>query len=108
MDPSSGSSPPLTTSWGLSRMYSTTSAGLDAGALREQLTGAVTVPGDAGWDEARRAWDLGVDQRPGALAEPETVADVVAVVNFARERGLRVAAQGTGHNASALVQRSLH
>jgi len=89
-------------------MYSTTSAGLDAGALREQLTGAVTVPGDAGWDEARRAWNLAVDQRPAAVAEPETVADVVAVVNFARERGLRVAAQGTGHNASALAQRSLH
>ena len=28
-------------------MYSTTSAGLDAGALREQLMGAVTVPGGA-------------------------------------------------------------
>jgi FAD/FMN-containing dehydrogenase len=89
-------------------MYSTTSAGLDAGTLREQLTGAITVPGDAGWDEARRAWNLAVDQRPAAVAEPETVADVVAVVNFARERGLRVAAQGTGHAASALAEASLH
>ncbi len=89
-------------------MYSTTSAGIDAGLLRAQLTGAVTVPGDAGWDEARQAWNLAVDQRPAAVAEPETVADVVAIVNFARERGLRVAAQGTGHAASALVQASLH
>ena len=39
-------------------MYSTTSAGIDAGALREQLMGAVTVPGDAGWDAARLAWTL--------------------------------------------------
>ncbi|HEX6743176.1 MAG TPA: FAD-binding oxidoreductase [Solirubrobacteraceae bacterium] len=89
-------------------MYSTTSAGIDAGTLRAQLTGAVTVPGDAGWDEARQAWNLAVDQRPAAVAEPETVADVVAVVNFARERGLRVAAQGTGHAASALAEASLH
>ncbi len=89
-------------------MYSTTSAGIDAGTLREQLTGAVTVPGDAGWDEARQAWNLAVDQRPAAVAEPETVADVVAVVNFARERGLRVAAQGTGHAAPALAEASLH
>jgi FAD/FMN-containing dehydrogenase len=89
-------------------MYSTTSAGLDAGTLREQLMGAVTVPGDAGWDAARQAWNLAVDQRPVAVAEPETVADVVAVVNFARERGLRVAAQGTGHAASALAEASLH
>jgi UDP-N-acetylenolpyruvoylglucosamine reductase len=88
-------------------MYSTTSAGLDAGVLREQLMGAVTTPGDAGWDAARQAWNLAIDQRPAAVAEPETVADVVAIVNFARERGLRVAAQGTGHGASALAQASL-
>ena len=85
-------------------MYSTTSAGLDAGTLREQLMGTVTVPGDAGWDAARQAWNLAVDQRPAAVAEPETVADVVAIVKFARERGLRVAAQGTGHAASALAE----
>jgi FAD binding domain/Berberine and berberine like len=89
-------------------MYSTISAGLDAGTLREQLIGSVSVPGDAGWDAARQAWNLAVDQRPAAVAEPETVADVVAVVNFARERGLRVAAQGTGHNASPLAEASLH
>jgi UDP-N-acetylenolpyruvoylglucosamine reductase len=89
-------------------MYSTISAGLDAGTLRDQLTGPVSVPGDAGWDAARQAWNLAVDQRPAAVAEPETVADVVAIVNFARERGLRVAAQGTGHNASALAEASLH
>jgi FAD/FMN-containing dehydrogenase len=89
-------------------MYSTTIAGLDAGALREQLMGSVTVPGDAEWDAARQAWNLAVDQRPVAVAEPETVADVVAVVKFARERGLRVAAQGTGHAATALAERSLH
>jgi FAD/FMN-containing dehydrogenase len=89
-------------------MYSTTSAGLDAGTLREQLMGAVTVPGDADWDTARQAWNLAVDQRPAAVAEPETVSDVVAIVKFARERGLRLAAQGTGHSASALAEASLH
>jgi FAD/FMN-containing dehydrogenase len=88
-------------------MYSTTSAGLDAGALREQLMGAVTVPGDADWDTARLAWNLAIDQRPAAVAEPETVAEVVAIVDFARERGLRVAAQGTGHAAAALAEASL-
>ena len=75
----------------------------DFSALRRKLTSAVTIQGDAAWDEARQAWNLHVDQRPVAVAEPETVADVVAVVDFARERGLKVAAQGTGHNASALA-----
>ena len=88
-------------------MYSTTSAGLDAGTLREQLMGTVTVPGDAGWDAARQAWNLAVDQRPVAVAEPETVADVVAIVKFAAQRGMRVAAQGTGHAATALAEGSL-
>jgi FAD/FMN-containing dehydrogenase len=84
-------------------MYSITSTALDFSALRARLVGALTVPADADWDSARQAWNLAVDQRPVAVAEPETVADVVAIVDFARERGLRVAAQGTGHNAAALA-----
>src|SRR5581483_5426332 len=58
--------------------------------------------GKEGWDEARRAWNLAVDQRPVAVAIPESPADVVEVVAFARDAGLRVAPQGTGHGASAL------
>src|SRR6478736_6672283 len=70
--------------------------------LRAGLAGSVSVPGDDRYDEARLAWNLAVDQRPAAVAEPETVADVEAVVRYAGERGLRIAAQGTGHNAAPL------
>jgi FAD/FMN-containing dehydrogenase len=84
-------------------MYSTTSTALDVRALRDKMTGAVTVPGDSDWDVARQAWNLAVDQHRAAVAEPETVADVVAVVDYARARGLRVAPQGTGHAAAALA-----
>jgi hypothetical protein len=83
-------------------MYGITSSAPDVRALQEEMTGTVTVAGDAGWDDARAAWNLTVDQRPAAVVEPETVADVVAAVRFAAERGLRVTAQGTGHGASAL------
>ena len=72
----------------------------DVDALRSRLYGEVYGPGDEGWDEARRAWNLAVDQRPAAVAFPQTDSDVVAVVNFAREEGLRVAPQGTGHGAA--------
>jgi FAD/FMN-containing dehydrogenase len=82
-------------------MYGIASSAPDVRALREELTGTVTVAGDAGWDDVRAAWNLAVDQRPAAVVEPETVADVVAAVRFARERGLRVTAQGTGHGAAA-------
>ncbi len=66
------------------------------------LSGRVIAPGEADWDEARLAWNLAVDQQPAAVARPETVADVQAVVEFARRRDLRVAPQGTGHNAHGL------
>ena len=62
----------------------------------------ILTPADPCWDDARRAWNLAVDQRPAAIAVPESPADVAAAVNFACRRGLRVAAQGTGHGAAPL------
>jgi FAD/FMN-containing dehydrogenase len=66
------------------------------------LTGRVVLPEHPGWDEARVAWNLSVDQQPAAVVFPETAEDVVAAVELARAFGLRVAAQGTGHNAAPL------
>jgi FAD/FMN-containing dehydrogenase len=83
-------------------MYLITDSPIDVTDLRARMAGDVTVAGDADWDTARQAWNLAVDQRPAAVAEPETVGDVVTVVRWATERGLRVAAQGTGHNAAPL------
>jgi FAD/FMN-containing dehydrogenase len=60
------------------------------------------TPGDPGWDDARQAWNLTVDQQPAAIAQPASVQDVVSAIRFARERGLRVAAQGPGHNPGPL------
>jgi hypothetical protein len=69
--------------------------------LRTQFSGVLSVPGDATYDDARMAWNLAVDQRPPLVAEPRTADDVAALVRFARAEGLRVAPQGTGHNAPA-------
>ncbi|MES1193735.1 MAG: FAD-binding oxidoreductase [Solirubrobacterales bacterium] len=69
--------------------------------LRSQFTGNLHAPGDAGYDDARVAWNLAVDQRPVLVAEPRTADDIAAVVRFARQEGVRVAPQGTGHNAVA-------
>lgn len=62
----------------------------------------IVLPHDPNWNEARRAWNLAVDQQPAAVAFPESARDVSAIVRWARERGLRVAPQGTGHNAQPL------
>jgi FAD/FMN-containing dehydrogenase len=71
--------------------------------------GQVITPGDLGWEEARRPWQLAVDQRPVAVAFPRDADEVVAAVRDARENGLRIAPQGTGHNANPLgsLDRSL-
>jgi FAD/FMN-containing dehydrogenase len=70
--------------------------------VRANLAGELVVPGDVNWDEARLAWHLAVDQRPAAVALPEDLHDVIEIVHWAREAGLRITAQGTGHNAPAL------
>jgi len=62
----------------------------------------VVVPGSDGWDEARSAFNLLVDQRPVAIVLAEDEHDVAATVRYARERGLRVSGQSTGHNAGPL------
>jgi FAD/FMN-containing dehydrogenase len=62
----------------------------------------VTLPGDPGWDEARRSWNLSVDQNPAAVVEPATPEDVEAVIRYAAGNGLRVAPQATGHGSEPL------
>src|SRR4051795_2234984 len=66
------------------------------------LEGKLVTPDQAHFDDARRAWNLAIDQQPAAVAFPESAEDVAAAILFARERGQRIAAQGTGHNAGPL------
>ena len=66
------------------------------------LEGKIVTAEHARFDEARRAWNLTIDQRPSAVVFPESAGDVAAAVLFAREHGQRIAAQGTGHNAGPL------
>lgn len=78
------------------------SAGIDLRTLGSDLTGGVFLPGDDGWDAARQAWNLAVEQRPVAVVLPESVEDIVATVAFATENGLRIAFNAGGHNAGPI------
>jgi len=73
-----------------------------AHALRGLCGGAVQLPGDPGYDAARAAWNLAVDQRPAAVATPADAEQAAQVVRVAAAAGLRVAPQSTGHNAGPL------
>src|SRR3954452_6611985 len=66
------------------------------------IRGRVATPSDSDWDEARQAWNLAADQQPPAVALVESADDVAKVVRFAKETGLRVTGQGTGHGAIPL------
>jgi FAD binding domain/Berberine and berberine like len=70
--------------------------------LSDQMTGRVVTPSDPDWDAVRQVFDLTTDLRPAAIALPRDVDDVIAAVGYARDNGLRVAPQATGHNAAPL------
>jgi FAD/FMN-containing dehydrogenase len=72
-------------------------------SLAEHIAGTVLLPGDPGWNAARQAYNLTLDQRPAAVAFPESAGDVQAIVRHARAAGLTIAPQRTGHNAGPLA-----
>jgi FAD/FMN-containing dehydrogenase len=71
-------------------------------SLGARAPGLLVTPADAGWDAARQAFNLAIEQRPALIAFPRTVDDVAAVIGFARRNGLRVAPQRTGHAAEPI------
>lgn len=77
----------------------------DAEALRGLAGGAVHLPGDPLYDEARMPWNLQVDEHPAAVAYPADPDEVARVVRAAAAAGLKVAPQGTGHGAPPLAGR---
>ena len=69
----------------------------DLGRLRDSIRGPVIAPDDEGYDAGRAIWNGAIDRRPACIARCTGVADVVAAVRFARERGLLVAVRSGGH-----------
>lgn len=66
--------------------------------LRTDLAGAVITADDPRYDEARHVYNFMIDRRPEAVAECTSTADVVAVVNYAREAGVDLAVRGGSHS----------
>jgi FAD/FMN-containing dehydrogenase len=64
------------------------------------LRGGALVPGDDGYDRARRLWNGMIDRRPALIARCAGAADVINSVNFARANSLLVAVRGGGHSLS--------
>ncbi|MEV4187629.1 FAD-dependent oxidoreductase, partial [Streptosporangium canum] len=71
--------------------------------LRSLIRGHVSLVGDDGFDQARRPWNLAVEQPVRAVVEAADADDVAALVRYARDAGLTVSAQPSGHGATGDV-----
>lgn len=75
----------------------------DPAALRRGFAGQVLLPGEAGFDRARRVWNAMVDRRPAVIARCASPSDVASAVRFARDRGLEIGVRGGGHSILGLA-----
>jgi FAD/FMN-containing dehydrogenase len=67
-----------------------------AGTFRD----ALLLPGDAGYEEARKVHNGLVDKRPALIARCRGVADVIDAIELTRKLGLELAVRGGGHNVA--------
>ncbi|MDG4820814.1 FAD-binding oxidoreductase [Asanoa sp. WMMD1127] len=68
--------------------------------LRSIVRGQVWLPGEPGFDAARRPWNLAIEQPADAVLEAADAADVAAIVRHAGAAGLSIATQANGHGAT--------
>jgi hypothetical protein len=72
-------------------------------ALKRELRGELVVPGSLSYERHRRVWNGSIDRRPAVIAQCLGSADVSAMLRFARDYGLVVAARGGGHNVAGVA-----
>ena len=70
----------------------------DVQALSDSLRGRLLLPGNDGYDEARRVLNKSIDRHPALIVQPTGVADIRNAVAFAREREMLLAVKCGGHS----------
>lgn len=71
-------------------------------SLISRITGSLILPGDENYDEARKVFNAMIDKKPLAILECSSEADIVAGINFTREKKLEVTIRGGGHHGAGL------
>ncbi|MGQ0715953.1 MAG: FAD-binding oxidoreductase [Pseudonocardiales bacterium] len=79
-------------------MTATMLTGEHVEALRQNLSGRLLSPQDAGFEDATLLWNGMISKVPAIVVQPAGAADIVAAVDFAREHGLALSVRGGGHN----------
>ncbi|MEP9390604.1 FAD-binding oxidoreductase [Mesorhizobium sp. KR9-304] len=68
--------------------------------LSSSFSGSLLVPGDPGYDDARKLHNGMIDKHPALIAQCRNTADVVDAVKLALAQGLEIAIRGGGHNVA--------
>lgn len=68
--------------------------------LRSGFRGEILLPGDAGYEDARKIWNGMFDRRPAIIARCVGTSDVINAVNFGRNNNLLISVKGGGHNSA--------
>jgi FAD/FMN-containing dehydrogenase len=66
--------------------------------LSASLRGNLLLPGNPGYDTARRVLNAGIDKHPALVVQPMGVTDIRKAVRFAQERNLLLAVKCGGHS----------
>src|SRR5210317_254853 len=66
--------------------------------LSDSLRGNLLMPGNPGYDTARRVLNGGIDRHPAFVVQPVGATDILKAVMFARERELLLAVKCGGHS----------
>src|ERR671916_176263 len=70
-------------------------------AFRAGLRGTAYAPGEEGYDEARKAWNLNAHQHPSLVVMAAGPVDILTAVRLARDEGLGVGVMATGHGVAS-------
>lgn len=65
--------------------------------LEAQIDGSLLLPDHPLYEQTHRSWNRMIDQRPALILVAHTAQDIVLGVRYARDVGLGVAVQLTGH-----------
>src|SRR3954470_8306932 len=79
-------------------MATVTAGELDTAALEGRVRGQLIDRDDPAYEGARQVYNAMIDRRPALIVRAADVADVIAVVNFARDAGAPLAVRCGMHN----------
>src|SRR5690606_41353154 len=66
--------------------------------LKKEFGGEIFLPGEPSYEDARKIWNATVDKHPALIARRSNTQDALRAGEFARGKGLRLPARGSGNH----------